>query len=91
MTGTEIINIVADKVGQPRYLVKEIIESAYREILQAIFREETVEIRRFGTFKPKTLRSGRLMSNPRTGESVKARSSRKPIFKPGKHAIFYDV
>lgn len=91
MTGTDIVNTVAEKVEQPRYLVKEIIECAYQEILQAIFRDETVEIRRFGTFRPKTLRRGRLMSNPRTGESVKARSSRKPVFKPGKHAVKYDI
>lgn len=91
MTGTDIVNTVAEKVEQPRYLVKEVIELAYQEILQAIFRDETVEIRGFGTFRPKTLRRGRLMSNPRTGESVKARSSRKPVFKPGKHAVKYDI
>lgn len=92
MTGTNIVNTVAEKVEQPRYLVKEIIERAYQEILQAVLdRNETVEIRKFGTFKPKTLRRGRLMSNPRTGESVKARSSRKPVFKPGKHAVKYDI
>lgn len=85
------MNEVAAKVEQPRYLIKEVIECAYQEILQAVFRNETVEIRKFGTFKPKTLRRGRLMSNPRTGESVKARSSIKPVFKPGKHAVKYDI
>lgn len=67
----------------PKYAIEGIIEAALRVIGGALAAHQNVELRGFGTFKPKHVqaRTGR---NPRTGEAVEIPARWTAKFKPGK-------
>jgi len=60
-----------------------IINSIFDSLIDALQREERIEIRGFGSFvvKHRRARDGR---NPKTGEVVSVSSKRVPFFKVGK-------
>jgi integration host factor subunit beta len=86
MNKSELIEQVADRVElnkkQTEIVVNEIFDSIKRALTEG-GASARVEIRGFGSFKVKQ-RHSREGRNPKTGRSVKIRSKKVPVFKPGK-------
>lgn len=86
MTKSELIEKVAEQVDltkkQTEIIVSEIFNSVKKALSQK-GKSARVEIRGFGSFKVKT-RHSREGRNPKTGEPVKIKSKRVPVFKAGK-------
>ncbi len=86
MTKSDLIEIVAEKVDltkkQTEIIVNEIFDSIKRTLGEG-GADARVEIRGFGSFKVRE-RNSREGRNPKTGEPVRIRSKRVPVFKAGK-------
>ena len=61
--------------------IEKILEIIFLEIMEALCREENIEIRGFGTFKI-VLRKARMGRNPKTGEEVPINPRRVLVFRP---------
>jgi integration host factor subunit beta len=83
MTKADLIDIVADRVRMPRGRAELLVGHIFDSMVEALQRNEGIEIRGFGSFSIRTYREyeGR---NPRTGESVHVRPKRLAFFKVGK-------
>lgn len=79
MTKAELIDVIADKTGQTKKVVGEVV-AAFTETVQLA---DKVTLVGFGTFEYKTSapRTGR---NPQTGEAIKIAAKRTLKFKPSK-------
>src|SRR5207249_309956 len=67
MTKKEIVKQIADKVGLTQVETKEVVQSTFDAIIDAIASEGRIELRNFGVFEVKG-RAPRKARNPRTGE-----------------------
>lgn len=83
MNKSELIDIVAEKVGQPRKRAEEVINLIFDSMIDTLAGGGRIEIRGFGSFVNKQYGAykGR---NPRTGESIEVQPKRLPFFKVGK-------
>ncbi len=83
MTKSQLIDAVVARSGQPRKVVEVAVTTMLDSIVQALEREERVEVRGFGNFTVRRYKAytGR---NPRTGERVDVPEKRMPFFKVGK-------
>ena len=83
MTKSQLIDAVVARSGQPRKVVEVAVTTMLDSIVQALAREERVEVRGFGNFTVRRYKAytGR---NPRTGERVDVPEKRMPFFKVGK-------
>jgi integration host factor subunit beta len=83
MTKADLIDIVADRLKIPRGRAELLVGHIFDSMVEALRRDEGIEIRGFGSFSIRTYREyeGR---NPRTGESVHVRPKRLAFFKVGK-------
>ena len=89
MTKKDIVLRITDMTGIKQVDVKKIVQKTFDVIVEALVRNEKVELRNFGVFKIKE-RKARFGRNPRTGESVPVPPRKVVIFKPGlemKHKI----
>lgn len=83
MTKSELIEVIASTRGLPQKYVEAVVNTVIESVVDAMKRDERVEIRGFGNF---TMRhydayTGR---NPKTGDRVSVSSKRMPFFKVGK-------
>ena len=78
----ELIDSVADSVGESRRLVNDVLDAAITTVQQQVKRGERVSLPGFGTFERRN-RSARTARNPRTGEEIKVPATKVPAFKPG--------
>ena len=83
MTKSDLVERVAEKLDVTKKEAEAIVNVVFGSIVDAIKREEKVELRGFGCFKVKTKRA-RKGRNPRTGEEIDIPPKRVPYFKPGK-------
>ncbi|MDR3275817.1 MAG: integration host factor subunit beta [Treponema sp.] len=84
LTKADIIDSVYQKTGLDRQDVRAVIDLFCGEVKGAMVRQESVELRGFGTFEIR-VRKGRLKArNPRTGESVSVSSHGIAAFRPGR-------
>jgi integration host factor subunit beta len=87
MTKSELIEKVAEQVDNLTKKQTEIIVNEIFDSIKQALSEKTgnprVEIRGLGSFKVKT-RHSREGRNPKTGEPVKIKAKRVPVFKAGK-------
>lgn len=83
MNKSDLIEILAAKVNQPRKRAEDVINLIFDSMLDTLVKGGRIEIRGFGSFFPKEYGSyvGR---NPRTGESIQVKPKRLPFFKVGK-------
>src|SRR5581483_2773343 len=83
MTKADLIDIVADRLKLPRGRAELLVGHIFDAMVDALRRDEGIEIRGFGSFSIRTYREyeGR---NPRTGEAVHVRPKRLAFFKVGK-------
>ena len=78
----ELIDSVADSVGESRRLVNDVLDATISAVQQQVKRGERVSLPGFGTFERRN-RSARTARNPRTGEEIKVPATKVPAFKPG--------
>ena len=83
MTKSQLIDAVVARSGQPRKVVEVAVTTMLDAIVQALERDERVEVRGFGNFTVRRYKAytGR---NPRTGARVDVPEKRMPFFKVGK-------
>jgi len=60
-----------------------IVNTVFSSIVDALHREDKIELRGFGSFRVRRRRS-RQGRNPKTGDQVEVPEKRIPYFKPGK-------
>lgn len=63
--------------------VERVVNAILNEIVEALARQDRVELRGFGAFSVKE-RNGRTGRNPRTGNKVDVGRKFVPAFRPGK-------
>ena len=83
MTKKDIVRTIADQIGLPQLRTKELVQKTFDALIEALVREERVELRNFGVFQIKR-REARMARNPRTGEQVPVEAKSVVTFKPGK-------
>jgi integration host factor subunit beta len=84
MTKSQLIDRIAERAPQvPRRDVERIVNIVFDSMVEALRREERIEIRGFGSFAVK-IRHAREARNPRTGERVRVPRRLTPYFTAGK-------
>ena len=63
--------------------IHKIIDTLFDSVTKALYNDERVELRGFGTFTTKN-RNARIGRNPKTGEPVAIPQKKMPFFKMGK-------
>jgi len=84
MTKANLVEIVAESADVPRKQADEVVQIVLSSIVDALRRNEKVELRGFGSFRIRQ-RHERTGRNPKTGEKVHVPPKKIPYFKPGKH------
>jgi DNA-binding protein HU-beta/integration host factor subunit alpha len=82
MTKKEIVMNISEDTGLKQIDVKKIVQKTLDEIVSALTKGETVELRNFGIFKVRTRRA-RVGRNPKTGVTVPIPEKRIVTFKSG--------
>jgi DNA-binding protein HU-beta len=83
MNKAELIDAVADSADISKAAAGRALDGALETIKKALKKGDSVTLVGFGTFTVRR-RNARTGRNPRTGESIKIKSSNVPGFKPGK-------
>jgi integration host factor subunit beta len=83
MIKSELIKYVSEKVGVTHEVAELAVNSIFDSMTEALVREESIEIRGFGSFKVRHYkeRKGR---NPKTGQIIDVSPKKRPFFKVGK-------
>lgn len=63
--------------------IHKIIDTLFDSVTKALYNDDRVELRGFGTFTTKN-RNARIGRNPKTGEPVAIPQKKMPFFKMGK-------
>ena len=83
MTKSELAEHLSLVQKLPRGQARLLLDAVFNCLLQALIRDERIEIRGFGNFETRHYRS-RAGRNPRTGAPVQVKPKRLPFFKAGK-------
>ncbi len=83
MTKADLVELVAAQADVPRKMADELVQVVLESIIEALHRDEKVELRGFGSFRIRQ-RGERTGRNPKTGEQVHVPPKKIPYFKPGK-------
>lgn len=83
MTKAELVERVAEKMNLAKKDTEAIVNTVFNSIIDALSKEDKVELRGFGSFRLRK-RNSREGRNPRTGDSVSVPAKKIPFFKPGK-------
>jgi nucleoid DNA-binding protein len=84
MTKRELAIRISKEMDLTQLAVKAVIQKTLDYIVEALERNETVELRNFGVFKVRT-RKARLGRNPnKPQQEVRIPAKRVPDFKPGR-------
>jgi DNA-binding protein HU-beta len=83
MTKNELISVVADKTQMTKTAAATVVEATFDAITTTLRKGDDVKIMGFGNFKvvSRAAREGR---DPRTGQPVAIKASRRPRFAAGK-------
>ncbi len=82
MTKREIVNSIAEETDLKQIDVKKVVQRMLDHMVDALSKNQTLELRNFGVFKVK-VRKPRIGRNPKTGTTVEVPSRRVVVFKPG--------
>ena len=82
LTKAELAELLFERVGLNKREAKEMVETFFDEIRDALVRGEQVKLSGFGNFqlRDKPQRPGR---NPKTGEEIPIQARRVVTFRPG--------
>ena len=83
MTKAELVEEVARVSELTKKHSEVIVNTVFESIVQALQKDEKIELRGFGSFRIRQRRS-RQGRNPKTGDKVSVPAKRIPYFKPGK-------
>lgn len=83
ITKKDLIDRIAEKTGQKRPAVKNIVQEFLDEIVEELKKGNRLEFRDFGVFEVK-VRAARRAQNPKTLERVEVPSKRTVKFKIGR-------
>ena len=83
VTKSQLVDAVTQHSGHPHKVVETAVNMVFDSMVDALQRNERIEIRGFGNFTVRKYRAytGR---NPKTGEQVSVPPKRMPFFKVGK-------
>jgi len=83
MTKAELVEEVARVSDLTKKHSEVIVNTVFESIVEALQKDEKIELRGFGSFRIRQRRS-RQGRNPKTGDKVDVPAKRIPYFKPGK-------
>ena len=83
MTKADLVEAVIRVSDLSKKQAEIIVNTVFAEIVEALRRDDKIELRGFGSFRVRRRRS-RQGRNPKTGDRVDVPSKRIPYFKPGK-------
>ena len=83
MTKAELVEEVARVSDLTKKHSEIIVNTVFDSIIEALQKDEKIELRGFGSFRIRQRRS-RQGRNPKTGDKVDVPAKRIPYFKPGK-------
>ncbi|MDY6878825.1 MAG: HU family DNA-binding protein [Desulfatiglans sp.] len=83
MNKSQLIEALAKKEDLALRKAEEVVNTVFEEMATALIKGERVEIRGFGSFKPKQY-GGYKGRNPKTGEVIDVTPKILPFFKVGK-------
>jgi integration host factor subunit beta len=83
MTKADLVEEVARVSEVTKKHSEAIVNTVFDSIVQALQRDDKIELRGFGSFRIRQRRS-RQGRNPKTGDKVDVPAKRIPYFKPGK-------
>lgn len=83
MTKADLIEEVIRVTELPRKESETVVETVFESIIEALQKNDKIEIRGFGSFRTRQ-RRGRIGRNPKTGAKVEVPPKRIPFFKPSK-------
>lgn len=83
MTKAELIRAVAATTNLSQHTTAKVMDALVACIVSSVAAGDKVKIVRLGTFTSRTL-GERISRNPKNGEPVIAKSSRRPVFIAGK-------
>jgi integration host factor subunit beta len=83
MTKAELVEEVARVSDLTKKHSESIVNTVFDSIVEALQKDEKIELRGFGSFRIRQRRS-RQGRNPKTGDKVDVPAKRIPYFKPGK-------
>lgn len=83
MNKSNLVSVLVEKANIPKRKAKSAVDLIFDSMVQAMLKEERVEIRGLGSFSVRHYEAytGR---NPRTGESIQVPPKKLPFFKVGK-------
>ncbi|MCP3980013.1 MAG: integration host factor subunit beta [bacterium] len=83
MTKADLVEQVVRVTDVSKKHAEIIVNTVFSSIVEALQREDKIELRGFGSFRVRRRRS-RQGRNPKTGDRVDVPEKRIPYFKPGK-------
>ena len=83
-TKANLVEALSEECSIPVRETWKIVDTMLKSMSDALSRGESIELRGFGTFKIKQYGTYQGM-NPRTGERVKVKAKKLPVFRVGKH------
>lgn len=83
MNKSELVAAVQEATQLKKKDAEAAVVAFVDTIKEALKRDEKVQLIGFGTFESKT-RPARVARNPRTGEEIKVKASKAPVFKASK-------
>ncbi len=83
MTKADLVEEVIRVSSLNKKQAETIVNTIFESIVEAIQRDDKIELRGFGSFRVRRRRS-RQGRNPKTGDRVDVPPKRIPYFKPGK-------
>jgi len=83
MTRAKIASVISEATGLSKKETEIVVEGFIRCVIDSLKRNETVEIRGFGTFK-NNIKHPRIARNPKTGEKISLGRRYIPMFKVSK-------
>tara|TARA_Y100000768_G_scaffold383679_1_gene366259 strand:- start:4297 stop:4587 length:291 start_codon:yes stop_codon:yes gene_type:complete len=83
MIKQDMIDNIANSTGLTKVEVEAVINESFLEIINALSKNENIELRGFGSFSVKH-RMPKKARNPRTGDPIFLPERYVPVFKPSK-------
>ena len=83
MNKSELIKAVAERGGLSMKAAKEAVGAFFDSFVEAMLRDERIEIRGFGSFVNKSY-GAYVGRNPKTGDKIQVPRKKLPFFKVGK-------
>jgi DNA-binding protein HU-beta len=84
MTKAELVNVIGEKLKEPKRTVTSVVEAVFDSIAESLGKGEKCKFVGFGVFevKDRAAREGRNPQDP--SKVVKIPAKKVPVFRPGK-------